>query len=558
MYTNARPPTIPGSENLNTLFSSIITDGVAKLENGTLSNLSPPIYGTDGTNKNYVDALVGGSIKNIIIVQKEPLPGQFLLITDALNSIIDASINNQYLISIGPGIYIEDTLVMKNYVYLEGSGNEITEIEVNTATNSNIIGSDFSKISSCSFRGATSGIAIYHEGDGNNNPFEVDNCTFHSCETIAHAHGAINPTYLIISNCSLGFTYNYTNMFKCTNTSNIISELTLSSIVFKDKIPQVPMLFSYTSGINTLTECSNIFLTITPTTNTTGFNIENGAKLIMQSTTISGFDEGIKVSNVGSAPNINIQGVNIDNSVSYDLNIEHPSTFGSVNGSLDRLKTFIDPSSAITYFTTDAVNSSVTTVGGFYIGDTYPQLADISNLLIFGPTMGVINGGILSIGDTLTVNITAGIGYLIAGTSPDNYLIKVEWDASSLLLSANTNNYIYFNSNSILSVGSSSPNTQTNILLGRVVTDSSDILFIDATSMDVDNFGNKLDQMTRFGIGAIYQTGSLVSANASREITIGSGIYYFSSTKFTPTGIDYGDSFTSIYRNNPTGHTYFQ
>ena len=80
----ARPPTIPGSSNLTSsqvtaltvygelfiqkLLANEISDGVATLTNGTLSGLTAPTLPSDSTNKEYVDALVGGTWKYPVVV----------------------------------------------------------------------------------------------------------------------------------------------------------------------------------------------------------------------------------------------------------------------------------------------------------------------------------------------------------------------------------------------------------------------------------------------------------------------------------------------------------
>ncbi|MDC0359563.1 pectinesterase family protein [Acidimicrobiales bacterium] len=55
--------------------------------------------------------------------------GDFLLLSKALFSIIDASASNPYVVKIAPGVYTEtSTVVLKSYVDVEGSGQEVTTI----------------------------------------------------------------------------------------------------------------------------------------------------------------------------------------------------------------------------------------------------------------------------------------------------------------------------------------------------------------------------------------------------------------------------------------------
>jgi hypothetical protein len=66
-------------------------------------------------------------LKNVITVAKAN--GKFTDPVAAGNSISSASATNPYLVLIGPGVYtISQTLVMKPYVHVAGSGEDVTKI----------------------------------------------------------------------------------------------------------------------------------------------------------------------------------------------------------------------------------------------------------------------------------------------------------------------------------------------------------------------------------------------------------------------------------------------
>ena len=82
-------------------------------------------------NKVVVIPLFGDDpkpLKNIVTVAKAN--GDFTNPVAAVNSISDASANNPYLVVIGPGVYtLTQTLVMKEYVDIAGSGENVTKLQ---------------------------------------------------------------------------------------------------------------------------------------------------------------------------------------------------------------------------------------------------------------------------------------------------------------------------------------------------------------------------------------------------------------------------------------------
>jgi hypothetical protein len=74
-----------------------------------------------------IPVVINKKVKNVVTVAKAK--GDFTDVVSALNSITDASVNNQYLIYIGPGIYFSATpIVMKEYVHITGSGQNVTTL----------------------------------------------------------------------------------------------------------------------------------------------------------------------------------------------------------------------------------------------------------------------------------------------------------------------------------------------------------------------------------------------------------------------------------------------
>lgn len=72
---------------------------------------------------------------NVIVVATSQ--GDFTSVVAALDSITDASLNNPYLVWVGPGTYTESSLVqVKSHVHLQGAGPNATRIESSRSASS--------------------------------------------------------------------------------------------------------------------------------------------------------------------------------------------------------------------------------------------------------------------------------------------------------------------------------------------------------------------------------------------------------------------------------------
>jgi hypothetical protein len=91
--------------------------------NGSYTTLSPrqPITPTPYA----LFALKTQPYKNVVVVTQSG--GQYTSITAALNSILDASSTNHYLVWVGPGVYTE-SVTMKQFVDIQGAGEQSTKI----------------------------------------------------------------------------------------------------------------------------------------------------------------------------------------------------------------------------------------------------------------------------------------------------------------------------------------------------------------------------------------------------------------------------------------------
>ena len=167
--------------------------------------LTPPtVFAQDGFY--VIPVAMNRPLKNVITVAKGN--GKFTDPVAAVNSITDASANNPYLVVIAPGVYtITQTLAMKPYVDIAGSGENVTKI---TGAISIIVsGADNCALSSLTVEntgGGTASIAL-----SNNNPFPTPRAYPRITNVTATASGGTN-NYGVFNSTSGPLSFPMTNV----------------------------------------------------------------------------------------------------------------------------------------------------------------------------------------------------------------------------------------------------------------------------------------------------------------------------------------------------------
>jgi hypothetical protein len=144
------------------------------------------------TNNNWVQ-LDSPNDPNIIYVSK--IGGDFTSIKAAVDSITDSSDENRYLISVGPGIFEEDTIDFtgKSFISIVGSDIQITQVVPNTPTQDLFIFNNSIYISHLTIMGVGPGHAaiVCQDLDG----FAlVHKLSMYDCDTMVLVRGITQST----------------------------------------------------------------------------------------------------------------------------------------------------------------------------------------------------------------------------------------------------------------------------------------------------------------------------------------------------------------------------
>jgi hypothetical protein len=508
-------------------------------------------YKTGATNTDWEKGTTSGDLGgyNVLLVRKNPSVGEYATINDAISAIGVSSSSNRYVIQVGVGTFTESyiDLSSKPYVSIVGTSIESTIIEPNASNHDIINIGEGNELSFFTLQNAGVGywgITMIDTG----NYGQAHKISFDDCDGNIYIKSITQDTFFYGEYIDFnglyttGLKVESTNGFRCfANMENYYNYPDVTATI----------VGTYVTGTNA--DCH--VLTSGHTTDSNGniesglgtaFYAENGSNIQIAATDIQGFNKGIWIANVGSAPNISAVAVLSLLNATYDIQIEHPSATGTIGGTFNNSKIVIASGATIGLLAQDATNGSLLITNKLDFLYKNGTVTDVSTLIAEGSTMGVEEGGILSDGGGFVVDISLGYGYF--EQFPDNDVIqRIDWSNTSITLSANVDKYIYFNNNGLLVSNGAEPDTRYNILLGRVVTNGTGIEFIDASPSDAEHTSNLISNNLKNAIGSVYASGSIVSQNVTPlHLDVTGGEYYFGENRFTPQG-GINITFTEVY-----------
>jgi len=325
------------------------------------------------------------TVQNIVNVKKNPGIGEFSSIKDAIDSISDNSSTNRYLISVGPGEYIEAELDLssKPYVSIIGSGIQTTVIKPSLSSHHIFKLGTYNELSFMWLEGAGSGyaaIACLDSGDYS----QAHKITFNDCDINILITSETQDTFFYGEYIDFNGTYTYgvriiaNNGFKAYgNLENYYN------------FPIASSTGTYISGVGS--EASIITSGNKGNNLGTGILLEDGAEVDIQAAYIEHWENGIIISNTGAFSILDAQSLDISSCSVYHLNIDHSFAEGSFIGSLNT-NLIINQSSSFVISATDHENKNILLGGN--------SITNINSLTVTSFTPGQIvfpsTGGLLA------------------------------------------------------------------------------------------------------------------------------------------------------------------
>lgn len=511
----------------------------------TNGELTISVGGESGTVAAGDDARL--STPQVIKVKtSNPGYGEFTSIKSAIESISDASSNKPYTVYVSPGVYVESAMVVPSWVSVSGSGAGNETIVVPADAGPLFTLSSSSALNSMILNGNGTDTAIEIDGSSN---IIMNNLVMTNFHTFMYVSSSAAITSIVMFECILKAPFTYGIIIDGTNiTSFYECSITISQIICPaDEDTESILLLKGPLVVATMSnfQCYGA-------TNGTGITIEDGANVIVQNSQVHTCDNGIHINNTGFGPVLKAASITLYNCTGLAFHVEHPGTTGVFNGIVDREKVSID-SSLLSLLYTDPTNSATVIVGDL-VYSHFPGgvLSDKGGLLEYTSTIGVYSGGALSYGPDSTLLVSAGEGYIATGTFPYHQMKKVTWGNSSVPPTPGLTFYVYVGDSNSISSGTSMPNPYTNIVLGRVRFGQTEIEFIDSQRHSSFHYADGNRTFMRNALGVLYSSGSIIAANASRELAISSGKYYYLNNEYAPSGLSSPATWSAYYHASGT------
>ena len=493
------------------------------------------------TNTAYMNVRVNDingykiNTQNIINVKKNPGSGEFLSISAAVASILDASVTNPYTVSVGPGLFIEPQIIMKPYITISGSGDIISILQAVNPSIPLIVGTSRSEINNCHISGTTGNAGVYYEATVLDpiGVFYIRSCLFENNYYHVHVKSSVASTNVRLNDCRVVDSDTSNTPIFIESTNGFDSITTITNMLVRDFVAPYPPNFLKVTGPNAVARI--LSSTIRANGSGAAFWVADGGTLRVYGCEITNFATGIFVENVGAAPRVVVIGTYID-CVTWDFRAEHPNVSGHFQGSAALSKIYVNPSA--NYSLNVTLSDSASPYGGIILGDIaqgvrQDKLFNLTKLTRKGSVSGVYDGGILSYGTGLNVNISSGSGFLEDSTG---YITEVTWASQSIALPINSRRFIYFTESGTAALSASQPDHRLNILLGSASSNSTEIEILDKSPLFSTHFGNNVTDFHRDVHGSTFVSGCLAAEVGTRTIAIGSGFYYFGENKFKPSG----------------------
>jgi hypothetical protein len=471
--------------------------------------------------------------------------GDFTSISASVAYITGSSETNRFVIDIGPGQFIEKAIDLRDkpYVAIVGSTIQTTQILASGSGDyDQILLGPTNEISFLSIYGVnTPGYAAIKVDGTGDNFAQAHKVSIYDFDYGIKVLSSVSRSTFYGEYIDINGAFSYGTYVSASNTTASLASMENYYLFPSGGVS----IGNYASGLGAELDLYTCLFVGDNVSGSTTIYLADGAVVEVAGFDAQYWEYGVRVPNIGNPPTFRMVGAMIHNSITSDFLVEQPATRGRFQGISDHTK--INNASPDFYWNflddTDGENDVTRKLSVTFEDGTH---TDATTLIFNGSAMGVLNRGEISVVTGLTASVSGGFGYVKV---PSTEIYKrLDWPDTQIILPSSSNNYLYFDDNQTLLYGGTSPDYLNNIILGRVVTNQTDIAFIDQSPYLAAHTANLLSTFNRQALGPVYAEGSIVTANTavSYSLDTTAGNYFYSENQFMPTG-GTGITFTRYY-----------
>lgn len=507
---------------------------------------------------NAAPFFISGKNKNIVTVAKSG--GDFTSVSAAVAAITTASSGNRFIVSVGPGTYMEPTIVMKPYISVIGVDPLTCTIVLTSPTSTLFDFTDGTGAAPCTIYGMAlttvasmaGGKLINFQGEASGFGIFVQNISFGTCHTLINIGSALGESVIGIQNIFISSIGNFAYAFNITDNvgGTFPTRTIIQTIIWRPQTnPSFNTFILATSDYNsppnknvfvTVMNCALGRLNIGAIAAGNCLEVTNACQVTFADNTIGGFVTAISVPvSAITSPLLIINPITIQDNCTMDIVILDTGTTGTAFGVIARAKCNI-LSNLFSLLLNDP-DDGIVLVGNIYQGSQFDRITNITDQIQHGATVGlVLIPTVTFTPASLDIDVGDGTGYLMVGTYPNDYLKFVEWTAQTVTATASATNWISVDNTGTVVLTPTRPSNITSIIIGSAKMNLTGLeIYKDAPRL-VDNTPSQLDQALRSSIGSIFSSGCLGSAATAGglKIQISSGNYWYSVQNFLPSASD--------------------
>lgn len=515
-------------------------------------------------NKNAANTYQWDVVSNAIVNPQNVLTvgknssAMYTSVKTAVEAVSGATFNNQWLITIDPGVYNEAPFTIPSYVAVVGNGknDSVRLVTTNNASHFVTLSPD-STIANLSMSGP-SGVGyacIVRTANSATGPSWA-----HDIRLFSGYYGILcSPTVPVVNQCVV-HGYNISCIFPVgMNTCFKVSAGGNLALVGCGAINFVPGAVSYgyyVSGSGADLDLENCFFRCAGDAghqNTAVF-VDNDAECrSIGFNAMSGY-RGLHVGNMGTITEVNFGGYMEEGELVIDIQVDGPAPSVTFNGSATQSKIVLGVGADLHgSFTQITPGSEMLYVYGDLVAKRANEFIPITEYIHAIGATGVEDFDGISRTAGLGVNVGAGEGYFAIGDG----ITQFNWTATPANLPNNTQRiWITVDIAGIIHTHVSAPSPEDHIILGEASTSGGNITFLTDYSIGLRQRPaleyDRLNDTT----GPLAVSGGVVTKHAipSVQLDVDNGSYYAHNNKKLLTGAA-PITFVYWYRAAVTGWT---